>query len=229
MCSYEHLPHVEHSKGDSRPARRTRSVKAKPGARLECSPKTSLGSFRAGEHCNSATGSEDIRCGRRSLGTCFDQILPDSERGDKKSMLIGSSIPGRDHQGGMQKRLRPRSSGIVESPRSGRRSDSELIRMSGRYRRTIQKKNLVPLSYRDSTATGSADQLEHCANTWTPARDRRSSTPASIIPASRQSRPPPADGSGRVLLSFELFQLSRYWRSRNFGSTPVSVLACVIF
>ena len=41
-------------------------------------------------------------------------------------------------QGGMQKRLRPRSSGIVESPRSGRRSDSELIRMCGRYRRTFE-------------------------------------------------------------------------------------------
>jgi hypothetical protein len=44
---------VDHSKGDSRPARRTRSVKAKPVARLERSPKTSLGSFRAGEHCDS--------------------------------------------------------------------------------------------------------------------------------------------------------------------------------
>jgi hypothetical protein len=28
---------------------------------LERSPKTPLGSFRAGEHCNSATGPEDIR------------------------------------------------------------------------------------------------------------------------------------------------------------------------
>jgi hypothetical protein len=87
--------HVDHSKGDSRPARRTRSVKAKPVARLERSPKTSLGSFRAGEHCNSATDPEDIRRGRRDPGTCFDKILPDSERRDQELVLLGTPLPGR--------------------------------------------------------------------------------------------------------------------------------------
>jgi hypothetical protein len=49
------------------------------------------------ERVHSGTGSEDIRGGRRDPGACFDQILPDSERGDEKSMLLGSPIPGRDH------------------------------------------------------------------------------------------------------------------------------------
>ena len=59
----------------------------------------SLGSFRGGEHCDSGTGSEDIRRGRRDTGTCFDKILPDSKRGDQKFVLLRSSLPGRDHQG----------------------------------------------------------------------------------------------------------------------------------
>jgi hypothetical protein len=49
MNTYQH---ADHPKGDSRLARRTRSVKAKPVALLERSPKTPLGSFRDGEHCN---------------------------------------------------------------------------------------------------------------------------------------------------------------------------------
>jgi len=75
--------------------------KQKPVARLERSPKTPLGSFRGGERCDSGTGSEDIRRGRRDPGTCFDKILPDSERGDQKFVLLGSPLPGRDHQGRM--------------------------------------------------------------------------------------------------------------------------------
>jgi hypothetical protein len=72
--------HVDHSKADPRFARRTRSVKAKPVARLESSPETPLGSFRGGERVHSSIDSEDFRCGRRDPGTCSDEILPDSER-----------------------------------------------------------------------------------------------------------------------------------------------------
>ena len=71
--------------------------KQKPVARLERSPKTPLGSFRGGERCDSGTGSEDIRRGRRAAGTCFDQILPNSERGDEKLMLLSSPLSGRHH------------------------------------------------------------------------------------------------------------------------------------
>jgi hypothetical protein len=38
---------------------------------------------------------------------CFDQILPDSERGDEKSVLLGSSLPRRDHQERKQKATIP--------------------------------------------------------------------------------------------------------------------------
>ena len=58
--------------------------KAKPVARLECSAKTSLGSFRGCKHHDSATGPEDIRCGGRNFGAGFDEILPDSKRGESK-------------------------------------------------------------------------------------------------------------------------------------------------
>ena len=76
------------------------------------------------------------------LGTCFDKILPDSERGDQKSVFLGSPLSGCDHQGRMQKRLSARSSGVVESVGSGGRSDSELT-MCGRYRRTTSEEELA--------------------------------------------------------------------------------------
>jgi hypothetical protein len=43
----------------------------------------------------SAIGSEDIRRGRRDPGTCFDKILPDSERRDQELVLLGTPLPGR--------------------------------------------------------------------------------------------------------------------------------------
>jgi hypothetical protein len=52
------------------------SVKAEPVARLECFATAPLGALRDWEHCDSATGPEDIRRGRRNLGTRFDEILP---------------------------------------------------------------------------------------------------------------------------------------------------------
>jgi hypothetical protein len=113
MNSYRN---VDHSQGDSGSAGRTRSVKAKPVARLESLAAASLGSLRGGERCDSGTGSEDIRRGRRDPGTCFDKILPDSERGDQKFVLLGSPLPGRDHQGRVQKRLSARSSSVVDTP-----------------------------------------------------------------------------------------------------------------
>src|ERR1700730_18998843 len=91
--------------------------KAKPVARLECSAKTSLGSFRGCKHHDSATGPEDIRCGGRNFGAGFDEILPDSKRGAQKFALLGSPISGRHRQTRMQKRLSPRSLGFVESSR----------------------------------------------------------------------------------------------------------------
>jgi hypothetical protein len=45
--AYEHLSHVDHSKGDSRPARRTRSVKAKPVARFGTFSKDSARFFQS--------------------------------------------------------------------------------------------------------------------------------------------------------------------------------------
>ena len=118
--------HVNRSQGHPRFARRVGSVKAKPVTRLECFAKTSTGSFRERKHHDSATGPEDIRCRGRSLGTRFDEILPDSERGDQKSVLLGSPISRCDHQGRMQNRLSARSSGTLESSRSSGGSDSEL-------------------------------------------------------------------------------------------------------
>jgi hypothetical protein len=133
MCSYEHFPPVDHFKGDSGPAGRTRSVKAKPVARRERFAATPL---VLSEMANVPipTPLENIRRGRRDPGTCFDKILPDSERRDQEFVLLGTPLPGRDHQGRMQKRLSARPSGTLESVGSSRGSDSELSHV-----RTIQK------------------------------------------------------------------------------------------
>ena len=122
---------VDHSKSDPRFARRTGGVKAKPVARLECLAETSIGSFRGWKRRDPAPGPENLRCRGRSLGTCFDEISPDSERSHQKFVFVGSPLSGRDHQARMQKRLSARSSGFVESVGSGGRSDSELIHADG--------------------------------------------------------------------------------------------------
>src|SRR5258708_894975 len=62
----------------------------------------------AGKRCDSATGPEDLRCGGRSFGTCFDEILPDLERRDQKSVFFGPPLSGRHRQTRMQKRLSAR-------------------------------------------------------------------------------------------------------------------------
>jgi hypothetical protein len=47
-----------------------------------------LGSFRGWKRHGSATGPEDLRCGGRNSGTCFDEISPDSERGKQADLPI---------------------------------------------------------------------------------------------------------------------------------------------
>jgi hypothetical protein len=135
------LAHVDHSKGDPRLARRTRSVKAKPVAGLECFTTTPFGTLRGWKRCDPATGPKDVRCRGRSLGTRFDKVLPPPERGDKEPVLLGAPISGRDHKGRMQKRLPPRSPSFVESTRSSRRSDSGLVQCAGDTDERLQKKN----------------------------------------------------------------------------------------
>ena len=47
----------------------------------------------AGNVTDPATGPENLRCGRRSLGTRADEILTDSERGHQEFVLLGTPIP----------------------------------------------------------------------------------------------------------------------------------------
>ena len=101
-----------------------------------------MGSLGAWKRRDSAACSEDIRRRERGLGTCLGENAQDSKRSDQNFVLLGTPLPRRHHQGGMQKRLSPRSSGFVESVGSGRRSDSELS-MCGRYRRTTAQEELA--------------------------------------------------------------------------------------
>jgi hypothetical protein len=78
-----------------------------------------------------------------NLGTRFAEILADSERGDQKSVFVGSPISRRDDQGRMQKRLSSRSSGTLESVGSGGGSDSELIQCAEDTDERLQKKSLL--------------------------------------------------------------------------------------
>jgi hypothetical protein len=125
------------------------SVKAKPIECLESSPETSLGSFRDWKHCHPAIDSEDIRRGRRDPGTCFDKILPDSDRRDQESVFFGSPLPGRYHQGRMQIRLSARPSGTLESVGSSRGSDSELSPCADDTDGGLLKKNWLAVYIRN--------------------------------------------------------------------------------
>src|SRR5580693_1840150 len=88
--------------------------------------KTPRGSLGAGKRCDSSACSEDIRCRGRSVGTRFEENLPSPQRCNQKSVFFGAPLSRCYHQGGMQRRLSARSSGVVESSRSGGGSDSEL-------------------------------------------------------------------------------------------------------
>jgi hypothetical protein len=132
----------DYSESNPRLARRTRIIKAKPGARLECFAETPLGSLRHRKRRDSTSGPEDLRCRGRSPATCLNKSFQDSQRSDQKFVLLCTPLPRRHHQGGMQKRLSARSSSFVESVGSGRRSDSELS-MCGRYRRTTAQEELA--------------------------------------------------------------------------------------
>ena len=120
----------------------TRIVKAEPVARLECLTATQDGSFREWKLRDSTTGTKDLRCRGRSLGTCFDQILPDSKRCNQKFVFFRTAIPRRHRQTRMQKRLSARSSGTMESIGSGGTSDSGLSRCVDDTER-LRKKNLL--------------------------------------------------------------------------------------
>ena len=50
----------------------SQNVKGKPVACLECFATAPLGSFRGWKRRDSTTGTEDLRCRGRSLGTCID-------------------------------------------------------------------------------------------------------------------------------------------------------------
>jgi hypothetical protein len=50
---------------------------------LESLATASVGSFRGGERCDSGISPNDVQCQGRDPGTWFDQILPNSERGDE--------------------------------------------------------------------------------------------------------------------------------------------------
>jgi hypothetical protein len=61
---------VRHDTGNAQLARRIGRVEAEPTACMECIAETPPGSFGAGKRSDSATISEDIRCGGRNFGTC---------------------------------------------------------------------------------------------------------------------------------------------------------------
>ena len=64
------------------------------------------------------------------LENASEEILPSPERCNQKSVFLGAPLSRCYHQGGMQRRLSARSSGVVESSRSGGGSDSELNHVS---------------------------------------------------------------------------------------------------
>jgi hypothetical protein len=81
-----------------------------------------------------------------------------------KALLIDTPLSRRHHQGTMQKRLSVRSSGVVESPRSGGGSDSELSHVRTIQTNDLRRRACTPISHSNTAPTGSADQLEHCSN-----------------------------------------------------------------
>jgi hypothetical protein len=64
-------------------------------------------------------------------------------------VFLRPPIPGCDYQGRMQTRLSARSSGVVESSRSGGGSDSEFSPMCGRHRRTTTEEEFAVGNFKD--------------------------------------------------------------------------------
>jgi ribosomal-protein-serine acetyltransferase len=94
-------------------------------------------SFLPGLETSSSPLPKYLRCRGRSLGTCFDEILPDSKRGHKEFVLLGPPLSGRHRQTRMQTRLSARSSGFVESVASSGGSDSGLRQVTPRIKTEI--------------------------------------------------------------------------------------------
>jgi hypothetical protein len=85
----------------------------------ECLAETPFGSLRRWKRHDSSTGPENLRCRRPSLGTCFDEIISDSERDDQESLFLGPPVSRRDRQTRMQNPLSARSFKHVESVARG--------------------------------------------------------------------------------------------------------------
>ena len=153
------------------------SVKGEPTACLERPPADTRPSLGSWQNRDSATGPEDIRCGGRNLGTCFDEISSDSERGDQKPVFIGTPVPGRHHQGRMQTRLSARSSGFVESVGSGGGSDSELSPVTPEIKTEIPSLKLRLVREEDAEELSlRVDQNREHLRQWAPWVDGTKST-----------------------------------------------------
>jgi len=61
-----------------------------------------------------------------ALEHALRKSFPSPQRCNQKSVFLGAALSRCHHQGGMQRRLSARPSGVVESFRSGGGSDSEL-------------------------------------------------------------------------------------------------------
>jgi hypothetical protein len=110
------------------------------------------------------TGPEDFDAEGEALEHALTKSFLISERGDQKSVFVASPISGRHHQERVQKRLSARSLCFVEGVGSGEGSHSGLSHVRTIQTDDFRRRACSPVSYPDTTTTGSADQLEHGSN-----------------------------------------------------------------
>ena len=81
-----------------------------------------------------------------ALEHALRKSFPSPQRCNQKSLFLGAALSRCHHQGGMQRRLSARSSGVVESFRSGGGSDSELSHVGAVLRTTGRRISLLRLT-----------------------------------------------------------------------------------
>jgi len=121
-------------------------------------------------------------------------------------MLLGSPLPGCNHQGRMQKRLSARSSGVVESPRSGGRPDSELKSVTLEIRAEIPSLKLRLLKEEDAEELFlSNDQNRGHLRQWMPwLEETKSPSELNFIRRSLESATAGTQYSYALVLDDEL-------------------------
>ena len=126
MCSYEHYINVDHTEGNSRLAHELEASKQSRLRAWSVLQRLRMVLSEVGSVAIPPPAKKTFDAEGEALEHALRKSFPSPQRCNQKSVFLGAPLSRCYHQGGMQRRLSARSSGVVESSRSGGGSDSEL-------------------------------------------------------------------------------------------------------